>query len=57
MYDGNIDFTIKFDKTDLNELSIQLNGYWSHNKDRKYQIKEYLYDSVYYALERSMKSD
>ena len=54
MYDHIIDFTVRFKKTDLKEISIIINGYHSHNANPRAQIKDYLYDCAYYALEKSI---
>ena len=50
-YDGCIDFTIKFNKTDLNDYTLVLNGSHSHNKNRKYQLNEYLNDCIFFTLD------
>ena len=52
-YDGFIDFTVRIYKNENREFRIFINGNRSHNKNKKYHIKEYLEDTIHYVLKHN----
>jgi GTPase SAR1 family protein len=52
-HDGFINFTVRIYKNENREFRIFINGNRSHDKNKKYDIKGYLEDTIHYVLKHN----
>lgn len=52
MYDGYCDFTLKVSRDNVRDFQLTFQGAKSHYLNRKYQLRDYLEETLGYALEQ-----